>query len=156
LIVSVVAIVLTDGATSPGKGEPLEASKIVARFQGRKTVKGYTQNSFPNRAVFHVHPIDAASKTELLEIQVSELKDVFFVRNFMGNQGYEERNVLDPREKVQGRLIEVTLRDGEVLLGSTTGHDPKRSRFFFFSVDPKPNNIKAYILSSAIKEVRFP
>ena len=134
----------------------MEASKIVVRFQDGKMVKGYTQNFFPNRPVFHVLPINAASGTETVEIRVSELKAVFFVRDFMGNKGYDERKVIDPGEKVQGRLIEVTFRDGEVLVGSTTGYDPKRPGFFFFPVDPKSNNIKAYILSSAIRGVRFP
>ena len=134
----------------------MEASKIVARFQNGKMVMGYTQNFFPNRPVFHVLPMDAASKTEPVEIQVSELKAVFFVRDFIGDKGYVERKVVNPGEKVQGRLIEVTFRDGEVLVGSTTGYDPKRPGFFFFPVDPKSNNIKAYVLSSAVKGVRFP
>jgi len=134
----------------------LEASKIVVRFQNGKMVKGYTQNFFPNRPVFHVLPVDAARGTEPAEIAVSELKAVFFVRDFTGKKDYDERKVLAPGEKVQGRLIEVTCRDGEVLAGSTTGYDPKRPGFFFFPVDPKSNNIKVYILSSAIRGVRFP
>jgi hypothetical protein len=134
----------------------LEASKIVARFQDGKMVKGYTQNFFPNRPVFHVLPMDSASTTKSVEIRVSELKAMFFVRDFMGNKDYDERKLLNPGEKVQGRLVEVTFMDGEVLVGSTTGYDPKRPGFFFFPVDPKSNNIKAYILSSAIRGVRFP
>ena len=133
----------------------MEASKIVARFLDGKIVKGYTQNFFPNRPVFHVLPMDAASKTDPIEIQVSELKAVFFVRDFVGNKGHDERKGLAPGEKVQGRLIEVIFRDGEVLVGSTTGYDPKRPGFFFFSIDPKSNNMKVYILSSAIRGVRF-
>ena len=134
----------------------MEASKIVARFQDGKMVKGYTQNFFPNRPVFHVLPMDSASTTKSVEIRVSELKAMFFVRDFMGNKDYDERKLLNPGEKVQGRLVEVTFMDGEVLVGSTTGYDPKRPGFFFFPVDPKSNNIKAYILSSAIRGVRFP
>ena len=133
----------------------MEASKIVARYQDGKMLKGYTQNFFPNRPVFHVLPIDAASATKSVEIGVSQLKAVFFVRDFMGNKSYDERKVLDLGEKVQGRLIEVTFKDGEVPVGSTTGYDPKRPGFFFFPIDPKSNNIKAYILSSAIRGVRF-
>jgi len=119
-------------------------------------VKGYTQNFFPNRPVFHVLPMDSASTTKSVEIRVSELKAMFFVRDFMGNKDYDERKLLNPGEKVQGRLVEVTFMDGEVLVGSTTGYDPKRPGFFFFPVDPKSNNIKAYILSSAIRGVRSP
>ena len=133
----------------------MEASKIVARFLDGKIVKGYTQNFFPNRPVFHVLPMDAASKTDPIEIQVSELKAVFFVRDFVGNKGHDERKGLAPGEKVQGRLIEVIFRDGEVLVGSTTGYDPKRPGFFFFPIDPKSNNLKVYILSSAIRGVQF-
>ena len=134
----------------------MEASKIVARFQDGKMAKGYTQNFFPNRPVFHVLSMDSASTTKSVEIRVSELKAVFFVRDFMGNKDYDERKLLNPGEKVQGRLVEVTFMDGEVLVGSTTGYDPKRPGFFFFPVDPKSNNIKAYILSSAIRGVRSP
>jgi len=133
----------------------LEASKIVARFQDGKMVKGYTQNFFPNRPVFHVLPMDAASTTKSVEIRVSELKAVFFVRDFMGDKGYDERKLLNPGEKVQGRLVEVTFRDGELLVGSTTGYDRKRAGFFFFPIDSKSNNTKIYILSSAIRGVRF-
>ena len=134
----------------------MEASKIVARLQDGKIVKGYTQNFFPNRPIFHVLPADAPNRTETVEIQVNELKAVFFVRDFVGNKGYDERKVLDSGQKVQGRLIEITFKDGEVLLGSTTGYDPKRPGFFFFPIDPESNNIKAYILSSAVRGVRFP
>jgi Family of unknown function (DUF6982) len=133
----------------------LEASKIVARFLDGKIVKGYTQNFFPNRPVFHVLPMDAAIKTDPVEIQVSELKAMFFVRDFVGNKGHDERKGLAPGEKVQGRLIEVIFGDGEVLVGSTTGYDPKRPGFFFFPIDPKSNNLKVYILSSAIRGVQF-
>lgn len=134
----------------------MEPSKIVVRFEDGKIVKGFTQNFFPNRPVFHVLPMDAASPTETIEIHVSQLKAVFFVRDFAGNKDYEERKVLNPGEKGQGRLIEVTFKDGEILIGSTTGYDPKRPGFFFFPIDPESNNIKAYIPSSAINGVRFP
>jgi hypothetical protein len=133
----------------------LDPSKIVVRFLDGKIVKGFTQNFFPNRPVFHVLPMDGASGSDPLEIRVSELKAVFFVRDFLGNRDYNERKALVPGEKIQGRLIEVTCRDGEVLVGSTTGYDPKRSGFFFFPVDPKSNNIKAYIVTSGIRGVRF-
>ena len=133
----------------------MEASKIVVRFLDGKMVKGFTQNFFPNRPVFHVLPTDAARGSEPVEIRVSDLKAVFFVRDFLGNRDYDERKAPIPGEKIQGRLIEVTCRDGEVLVGSTTGYDPKRSGFFFFPVDPKSNNIKAYIVTSGVRGVRF-
>jgi hypothetical protein len=79
----------------------LEVSKIVARFLDGKPVKGYTQNFLRNRHVFHVLPMDAANNASPVEIQVSELKAAVFVRDFFGNRGYDERKVLNRREKVQ-------------------------------------------------------
>ena len=38
--------------------------------------------------------------------------------------------------------------DGEVLVGSTLGYDPKRQGFFIFPADPKSNNVRVYIVSS--------
>jgi len=133
----------------------LEVNKIVVRFLDGKMVKGYTQNFSPNRPVFHVLPMDAPVGTEPVEIRVVDLKAVFFVRDFLGDKSYDERKAPDPGEKIQGRLIEVTCGDGEILVGSTAGYDPKRSGFFFFPVDPRSNNIKAYILTSGVRGVRF-
>lgn len=145
------AIPLAVRATSPGKEGALGGQQDRRAFPGRKDSKGLHAEFFPNRSVFHVSPMDAASKTDPAEIQVSELKAVFFVRDFMRNKGYDKRKVLNPREKVQGRLIEVTFRDGEVLVVSTTGYDPKRLGFFFFPIDPKSNNTRACIVSCAIR-----
>jgi hypothetical protein len=45
--------------------------------------------------------MDAANNASPVEIQVSELKAAVFVRDFFGNRGYDERKVLNRREKVQ-------------------------------------------------------
>jgi hypothetical protein len=50
--------------------------------------------------------------------------------------------------------VEVTFKDGEVLVGSTLGYDPNRQGFFVFPADPKGNNIRAYVVSSAVVKVR--
>jgi hypothetical protein len=135
-------------------GQPMEPSKIVVRYLNGKILKGTTQNFFPNKPTFHVLPLDPQKSKELMEISLSDLKAVFFVRDFLGNKLYRERKRLAPGEKPQGRLIEVTCKDGEVIVGSTTGYDPKRSGFILFPVDPKGNNIKIYILSNAVSKVR--
>lgn len=45
--------------------------------------------------------------------------------------------------------------DGEVLVSSTLGYDPKRQGFFIFPADPKSNNIRVYAVSSGVKKVRY-
>jgi hypothetical protein len=136
-------------------GQPMEPSKIVVRYLDGKVLKGTTQNFFPNKPTFHVLPNHPQTSKEPMEISVSDLKAIFFVRDFLGNKLYRERKRLSSDEKPQGRLIEVTCKDGEVIVGSTTGYDPKRPGFIIFPVDPKENNLKAYIVSNAVSKVRY-
>jgi hypothetical protein len=141
-------------ATRVGRRHSLEPSKIVVRYKNGKLVKGFTQNFFPNKPVFHVLPVEGSGLKEPLEVSMDQLKAVFFVRDFTGNKAYQERKHLIPGEKPLGRLIEATCEDGEVLVGTTTGYDPKRAGFFIFPVDPGGNNLKAYIVVSSLRKVR--
>jgi small nuclear ribonucleoprotein (snRNP)-like protein len=133
----------------------MEPSKIVVRYRNGKTLKGYTQNFFPNKPVFHVNRLGVSGSSDLVEVKVEDLKAVFFVRDFAGNPKYNERKRLLEGEKLQGRMMEVTFRDGEILTGTTTGYDPKRPGFFLFPVDPKANNMKVYVLLGGVGNARF-
>jgi hypothetical protein len=42
-----------------------------------------------------------------------------------------------------------------VIVGTTTGYDPKRPGFFLFPIDPSANNMRAFIVNSAVKTARF-
>jgi len=133
----------------------MEPIKIVVHYINKKILKGYTQNFFPNKPVFHVLPADADKPKELIEILMEEIKAVFFVRDFIGKKDYKEKKYYPEGVKPQGRVIEVTCKDGEVMVGTTTGYDPKRSGFFVFPADPQSNNIKIYIVSSVVVKVRY-
>ena len=76
------------------------------------------------------------------------------VRDFTGNDSYEELKSFPPGKKPFGRKVEVTFQDGEILVGSTLGYDLKREGFFMVPADPESNNIRAFLVSSAIKSVR--
>jgi len=132
----------------------MEPSKIVIRYAGGKVLKGYTQNFFPNKPVFHVLPLEKEKTNQLVEINVKDLKAVFFVRDFVGNKHYKEKKFYPQGAKPQGRVIEVSFKDGEVLVGSTTGYDPTRSGYFLFPADPQTNNIKIFVVSTAVVKVR--
>jgi hypothetical protein len=133
----------------------MEPSKIVVRYQNGKILKGYTQNFFPNKPVFHVNLLDASGSGDLFEVNIEALKAVFFVRDFTGNAKHVERKKLAPGERPQGRLMEVTCKDGEVMVGTTTGYDPKRPAFFLFPIDPSANNVRVFMVTSAVRTARF-
>ena len=133
----------------------MEPSKIVVRYQNGKILKGYTQNFFPNKPVFHVNLLDASGSGDLFEVNIEALKAVFFVQDFTGNAKHVERKKLAPGDRPQGRLMEVTCKDGEVMVGTTTGYDPKRPAFFLFPIDPSANNVRVFMVTSAVRTARF-
>ena len=133
----------------------MEPSKIVARYRDGRTLKGTSQNFFPNKPVFHVKRLDASGSGDLVEVNLEDLKAVFFVRDFMGNAKHVERKKLAPGDRPQGRLMEVACKDGEVIVGTTTGYDPKRPGFFLFPIDPSANNVRVYMVTSAVRTARF-
>jgi hypothetical protein len=138
-----------------GRGDPMDQSKIVARYRDGKTLKGTTQNFFPNKPMFHLSPHGGSGAGDPVEVKIEDLKAIFFVRDFTGNAKHVERKQLAPGERAQGRLIEVTCKDGEVIVGGTTGYDPKRQGFFLFPVDPMANNARVFVVTSAVRTARF-
>jgi small nuclear ribonucleoprotein (snRNP)-like protein len=133
--------------------EKIDSPKVVVRYRDGRVVKGHTQDFFPGKPGFHVRPFEANSPGESVTVSFADLKAVFFVKDFAGNPQYvKKRSIEGP--KPQGRLVEVTFRDGEILVGTTTGYDPKRPGFFVFPVDTQGNNIRAYLVSSAVGAVR--
>ncbi|MHB8833800.1 MAG: DUF6982 domain-containing protein [Desulfobacteria bacterium] len=52
-------------------------------------------------------------------------------------------------------MMEVTCKDGEVIVGTTTGYDPKRTGFFLFPIDPSANNSRVFVVTSAVGTARF-
>jgi len=133
----------------------MEKVKIVARYLDGKMVKGYTQDFAPNKPGFHIFPHETGDPNESVEILLRDLKAVFFVRDFAGNPAYDERKHYSPGDRPSGRIVEVTFTDGEVLVGSTLGYDPKRPGFFIFPADSQSNNVRIFALSKAVRLVRY-
>jgi hypothetical protein len=49
----------------------------------------------------------------------------------------------------------MSFKDGEMLVGSTMGYDPKREGFFLFPPDSQSNNMKVFVVLSAVSRVDF-
>ena len=63
-------------------------NRIVLHFIDGKIMKGFTDNFFPNKNLFHVRDKDNGTATE---IDLLKLKGIFFVKSFEGNRNYKER-----------------------------------------------------------------
>ncbi len=131
------------------------ANKIVAHFQDGRLVKGTTSDFAPNKELFHLALVDAAPGTKPVEVHISELKAVFFVKDFAGNPEHKEQLEFDPSQRVMGRKMRVRFKDGEEMVGTTQGYQPSRPGFFMVPVDAETNNERCFVVSSFTTEVTF-
>jgi hypothetical protein len=126
-------------------------ARVVARFLDGRILKGYTRNFDPRRRTFELYDPEGAGDGEIIVVRLSELKTLFFVRDFKGNPAYKERHEFEG--PFTGRRLSLQFKDGEVMVGTTFGFDPERDGFFFFPADPKSNNEKAYINAGAVQTI---
>jgi hypothetical protein len=140
----------TDDAPVAG----LTWQKIVVRYAEGQILKGFTQDFSPMRSQFSLWPSVIAAPQDRVIVPLARLKAVFFVRDFAGNPGYVERT--DSGDNQHGRRIEVTLIDDEIIVGRTLSYRPDGHGFFVVPADPHANNIRVFVVSSSVRQVRFP
>ncbi len=80
-------------------------NKIVAHFQDGRLLKGTTRDFVPNKELFHLEPVDAPPGTKPVEVLTSDLKAVFFVKDFTGHSEHKDRQGFDPAQRPMGRKI---------------------------------------------------
>lgn len=133
----------------------MEPVKVVIRYANGKLIKGYTNDFFPNKPLFHVQPIESQSTDKGVEVHIKELKGIFFVKDFMGNPSYNENKNITEAQQPSGRKVKVIFKDNEALVGTTLGYDPGRSGFFVTPLDPQSNNLRVFVVSAAVSNFRF-
>ena len=127
--------------------------KIVVRFADGDLLKGFTQDFHPTRSQFSLWPSINATPADRVNVPMSRLKAVFFVRDFEGNPGYRDSKTFTLRG--QGRRVEVTFADTEVVLGTTLNYRPDAAGFFVVPADTGGNNTRIFVVASAVRRVRF-
>jgi hypothetical protein len=127
--------------------------KIVVRCRDGALQKGYTLDFSPARGHFSLWPTIQAPVSERSLVPLARLKAVFFVRDFAGNPAYVEKQV--PEAGGSGRRVEVNFLDREVLRGRTLNYRPDAVGFFLIPEDSASNNERVFVVSSAVRHVRF-
>lgn len=130
-------------------------NKIVIRFADGRVLKGITNNFFPNKETFHFSPVGAGHADQPQEIRISDLKAIFFVKDFDGNPKYEEKKEFNPARPMPGRKISVLFTDGELMVGVTTGYQSNRPGFFVIPADPDSNTERCFVVAKAVSEIKF-
>ena len=75
------------------------------------------------------------------------------MRDFDGDPNYQESKVFGSRG--QGRRIEVTFSDGEVILGTTLNYRADSQGFMVIPADAGANNTRIFVVTTALRRVRF-
>ena len=130
-------------------------NKVVARFANGNVIKGTTDDFFPGKDLFHVSVFNKRSEAKPVQISTNDLKALFFVKDLRGDPRYVYRNEVDPEHPTIGVKIRVEFKDGEVLVGTTTGYQPGRSVFLILPADADSNNERCYLVVEATKEIRL-
>lgn len=125
---------------------------VVARYLDGRTVKGTTQDFAPAKTQFHVLP-QGDSSARAAEVNLEDLKAIFFVKNYDGNPDHRADYDFD-RVKGHGRKTTVTFLDGETIVGYTMGYHPQRPGFFLVPADEGDNNARVFIINAAVKEIQ--
>lgn len=128
-------------------------NKIVVHYEGGKLFKGVTNNFFPNKDTFHLVPMNEPPDSKPLELIITGMKGLFFVKDYFGNPDYHEKKEFDPSRPIVGRKIKVLFKDGELMVGTTNGYQQDRPGFFVIPVDPNSNNERCFIVKLSTTEV---
>jgi hypothetical protein len=132
---------------------PTRAKVVVAYLDGRR-LKGYTNDFSPVRDQFFLFPdgIEPKPGDRGTTVRVDELKAIFFVKDFAGNQ--TQRVAPPTASQLLGKRIGVIFADGEKLVGSSVAYNPKNLGFFMQPANSVDNNERIFVINQNVKQVK--
>jgi hypothetical protein len=132
-----------------------QRNKVVVHYSDGRLIKGYTHDFLPDKESFHLNTALEPGVGTIHEVEIAELKAVFFVKSLEGNMAYVEKNRFEDvdAKALHGIKIKVTFKDGEVLRGISLGYSRVKKGFFVVPIDPQSNNERIYIVAIATSEV---
>lgn len=131
---------------------------VVALLDGRR-LKGFVFDFFPGGKTLNVFPSfgDPSDKRPATVVEFAACKAIFFVRTHDGNAeaaAAARRAASDPkRHAPRGKKVKVVFSDGEEMICCTEVYNPRRSGFFAYSIDPRSNNLRIFIVNANVRQV---
>ncbi|HVH71688.1 MAG TPA: hypothetical protein VNB49_11325, partial [Candidatus Dormibacteraeota bacterium] len=125
---------------------------VVAFLDGRR-LKGYIRNFSAQQVRFRVYSEQESEQNEGTDVQMKDLKAIFFARDPVGGSGHAEPQTLASRN--QGRRAEVLFRDSEKLVGTTDAYDPQGIGFFLVPTDPRSNNLRVFVITKNVTQIHW-
>jgi len=131
-------------------GAPSTHKKVVLRKLDKGLIKGYV-NPGSYLTTTGIQMLDHQGR--LIDVPLTELKGLFFVRDFEGDAGRVERKVFRSRPKRRGLWVRLVFRDNEVLEGIIPNNllDLHPSGFLVIPPDLYSNNLKIFVPRGALE-----
>lgn len=127
--------------------------KVVVHLKDGNLIRGSVARFPPRGSVFHLTVFPGST---LRQIDLGDVKAVFFVKEFRGRPGYRESKSFPGAAGagLSGR-VRVECEDGEVLVGYCPVYQAGQAGLFLFPPDRRSNNERVYLLASAIRKLEF-
>ncbi len=125
---------------------------IVVHMADGGIHKGVTHDFEPSGESFHLLPAEGGGVP--LKIRLSEMKALFYVRDYIGNRDFVARKQFDEAQRA-GRTAVLTFNDGEEIWGTLgEGADQEGIGFYFFPADKDDNNLRIFVVRSSLKSIK--
>jgi hypothetical protein len=130
------------------------ANEVVAHYLDGRVVKGISHDIDPARPTCHIRTADQRP----IEVKLTDLKALFFVKSLAGEPKHEEGTTLDAGDqRARGAYpIEVQFADGERVVGLTVRYPPVRPFFYVLPADVRSNNLRILINRAAVVRLGQP
>ncbi len=130
----------------------MDEKKIVVHMKDGKIRKGVTHDFAPPAESFHLLPAEGGGVP--IKVGLDDMKALFYVKDYMGNRDFvARRQFLEAQPG--GRQAIITFKDGEEIWGYLgEGADEEAAGFFFFPADEADNNIRIFVIRSALEGMR--
>lgn len=128
-------------------------NKVVVHLKDGRIHKGVTHDFAPGEKSFHLLPAEGGGVP--MRVAVDDMKALFYVKDYIGNRDFVARKQFADAHAAARKAI-VSFEDGEEIWGILgEGADDDGTGFFFFPADQRDNNIRIFVIRSAMKELRL-
>jgi hypothetical protein len=131
--------------------------KLVAHLKDGEIFKGHSHDFDATGETFHVFSSESPVACSR-RIEIEELKALFFVRSWGRARHRVVRRYafgVGGCRTEPGRRAVVRFRDGERIWGYVLHDAPAKTGFYLVPANPEDNNLKIFVVHSALEELRY-
>lgn len=130
----------------------MQENKIVVHMKDGTIRKGVTHDFEPAGESFHLLPAEGGGVPR--RVGIDDMKALFYVKDYLGNRDFvARRQFAEAQEKAKKAIVK--FKDGEEIWGVLgEGADRDGLGFFFFPADKDDNNVRIFVVRSALEELK--